>query len=118
MIVYSKLSNTFSKQKLFHTTIAFFIGFFALFALLLYPNRDFLHPTTAADTLQSILPAGFKGLVALFRNWTYALFYVMSELWGSVAISLLFWGFANDITRVSESKRFYAMFGLGAKICN
>ena len=38
----------------------------------------------------------------------------MSELWGSVAISLLFWGFANDITRVSESKRFYAMFGLGA----
>jgi AAA family ATP:ADP antiporter len=40
----------------------------------------------------------------------------MSELWGSVAISLLFWGFANDITRVSESKRFYAMFGLGANV--
>jgi AAA family ATP:ADP antiporter len=40
----------------------------------------------------------------------------MSELWGSVAISLLFWGFANDITRVSESKRFYALFGLGANL--
>ncbi len=114
MIAYAKLSNVFSKQKLFYTTIAFFISFFALFALVLYPNKDFLHPTVAADALQNFLPSGLTGLVALFRNWTYALFYIMSELWGSVAISLMFWGFANEITKVSESKRFYAMFGLGA----
>ncbi len=25
-------------------------------------------------------------------NWTYTLFFIMSELWGSVVISLLFWG--------------------------
>lgn len=116
MIIYAKLSNNMSKQKLFHTTITAFIAFFAIFALVLYPNRDFLHPTAAADSLQQFLPQGMSGLVALFRNWTYALFYIMSELWGSVAISLLFWGFANDITRVSESKRFYAMFGLGANV--
>lgn len=116
MIVYSKLSNIFSKQKLFYSTISFFIGYFALFALVLYPHRDALHPTVAADRLLEFLPSGFSGLVALFRNWTYALFYVMSELWGSVAISLLFWGFANDITKVSESKRFYALFGLGANV--
>lgn len=114
MIIYAKLSNILSKPKLFYTTIASFIAFFGIFALFLYPMRDILHPTVAADQLQSFLPQGFSGLVALFRNWTYALFYIMSELWGSVAISLLFWGFANDITRVSESKRFYAMFGLGA----
>jgi AAA family ATP:ADP antiporter len=116
MIVYSKLSNIFSKQKLFYTTIAFFIAYFAIFALFLYPNRDILHPTVAADQFQAFLPEGFKGLIALFRNWTYALFYVMSELWGSVAISLLFWGFANDTTKISESKRFYALFGLGANV--
>jgi ATP:ADP antiporter, AAA family len=114
MIVYAKLSNVLSKTKLFYTTISSFIAFFILFALVLYPCKDILHPTASADALQSFLPAGFQGLVALFRNWTYALFYIMSELWGSVAISLLFWGFANDITRISESKRFYAMFGLGA----
>lgn len=116
MIVYSKLSNVFNKQKLFYTTILFFISYFALFALVLYPNRDGLHPTHAADSLQNFLPAGFSGLIALFRNWTYAIFYIMSELWGSVAISLLFWGFANDITKVGESKRFYALFGLGANV--
>jgi AAA family ATP:ADP antiporter len=116
MIVYSKLSNIFSKQKLFYSTISFFIAYFALFALIMYPNRDVLHPTAAADKLLEFLPGGFSGLVALFRNWTYALFYVMSELWGSVAISLLFWGFANDTTKISESKRFYALFGLGANV--
>jgi len=116
MIVYAKLSNILSKQKLFYTTISSFIAFFAIFALVLYPARDVLHPTDAADRLQAFLPQGFSGFIALFRNWTYALFYIMSELWGSVAISLLFWGFANDITRISESKRFYAMFGLGANV--
>ncbi|MCX6987106.1 MAG: NTP/NDP exchange transporter [Chlamydiae bacterium] len=116
MIGYSKLSNVLSKTKLFYTTISAFIVFFAIFALVLYPCKDILHPTVAADNLQAFLPKGLGGLVALFRNWTYALFYIMSELWGSVAISLLFWGFANDITRVSESKRFYAMFGLGANV--
>jgi AAA family ATP:ADP antiporter len=116
MLVYSKLSNIVSKQKLFYGTIAFFIAFFAIFTTVLYPNHDILHPTVAADKLASFLPKSLYGLIALFRNWTYALFYIMSELWGSVAISLLFWGFANDTTRVSESKRFYAMFGLGANL--
>jgi AAA family ATP:ADP antiporter len=116
MIVYSKLSNIFNKEKLFYCTILFFISYFAVFTLLLYPNRDALHPTVLADSLQAFLPAGLSGLVALFRNWTYAIFYIMSELWGSVAISLLFWGFANDITKIGESKRFYALFGLGANV--
>ncbi len=40
----------------------------------------------------------------------------MSELWGSVALSLLFWGFANDTTRTSEAKRFYNVFGLGGNL--
>lgn len=116
MIAYAKLSNVLSKTRLFYVTITTFISFFALFVLVLYPCRDLLHPTETADTLANVLPKGLSGLVALYRNWTYALFYIMSELWGSVAISLLFWGFANDITKISESKRFYAMFGLGANV--
>lgn len=116
MLIYSKLSNIMSKQKLFMSTIAFFGAFFALFALVLYPMRDFLHPNSFADAMQTALPQGMAGFVSVIRNWTYSLFYIMSELWGSVAISLLFWGFANDITRVTESKRFYALFGLGANL--
>jgi len=116
MLIYSKLSNKLSKEKLFYVTILPFICFFGLFATVFYPLRDYLHPTATADWLQSVLPGGFKGFIACFRNWTYSLFYIMAELWGSVVLSLLFWGFANDITRVKEAKRFYSLFGIGANI--
>ncbi|MFS8564136.1 MAG: NTP/NDP exchange transporter [Rhabdochlamydiaceae bacterium] len=116
MLVYSKLSNFLSKPRLFYVMISTFLAFFAVFGLILYPFHDALHPDSAADKLQAFLPQGFSGLISIFRNWTFALFYIMSELWGSVATSLLFWGFANDITKVSESKRFYSLFGIGANI--
>ena len=39
--------------------------------------------------LQSMYP-NIKWIIPLVGNWTYTLFYILSELWGSVAISLLF----------------------------
>lgn len=114
MLVYAKLSNVLNKEKLFYATISPFLIFFILFATVLYPAHQFLHPTELADKLQTVLPAGLSGLIATFRNWTFSLFYIFSELWGSFIFSLLFWGFANDITKVTEAKRFYALFGLGA----
>jgi AAA family ATP:ADP antiporter len=116
MFIYAKMSNILSKSSLFYATVTPFILFFAIFSLLLYPNREALHPNGFCDYLQGILPAGFMGLIAIIRNWTFSLFYIMSELWGSVCLSLLFWGFANDITKVGESKRFYNLFGLGANL--
>lgn len=116
LLLYAKLSNILSKEKLFYAAIAPFLVFFALFVYVLYPNRDILHPNETADYLQSILPLGLHGLVSVFRNWTYSIFYIFSELWGSAVLSLMFWGFANEITRVTESKRFYTLFGLGANV--
>ncbi|MCH9610143.1 MAG: ADP,ATP carrier protein 1 [Chlamydiales bacterium] len=116
MIIYAKLSNILSKQKLFYAVITPFLIFFALFPTVIYPNRELLHPTALADNLQASLPVGMMGMIAIFRNWTFAAFYVLAELWGSVMLSLMFWGFANEITRVSEAKRFYALFGIGANL--
>jgi len=116
MILYAKLSNVLSKEKLFYTAMLPFVVFFILFATFLYPEKEILHPNTLADQLQTSLPAGLSGLVASFRNWTYALFYIFAELWGSFVLSLMFWGFANEITKVTEAKRFYALFGIGANL--
>lgn len=115
-ISYSKLSNVFKSSTLFYLVISSFLLFFVFFSLVLYPARELLHPTEFADYLQGILPSGLMGLIAVMRNWTFSLFYVMSELWGSVCLSLLFWGFANHITCISESKRFYALFGMMANL--
>ena len=35
-------------------------------------------------------------------------------MWSAVVLSVLFWGFANEVTKVHEAKRFYAIFALGA----
>lgn len=116
LLMYAKLSNILSKENLFYAAIAPFLVFFTLFVTVLYPNRELLHPNASADYIQSFLPLGLHGLVAVYRNWTFSLFYILSELWGSAVLSLMFWGFANEITRVTESKRFYTLFGLGGNV--
>lgn len=116
MLLYAKLSNVLSKENLFYVTLLPFVIFFGLFALVMYPAREALMPTTSAEWLKSVLPAGWGGLAATYQNWMYAVFYILAELWGSVVLSLLFWGFANQITKVGEAKRFYSLFGLGANL--
>jgi ATP:ADP antiporter, AAA family len=116
MLVYSKLANILSRETIFYLTISMFLTFFVFFVMVLYPNRDILHPQRFADELKNFLPLGLGGFAECVRNWTYSLFDVMAELWGSMVLGLLFWGFANDITKVSEAKRFYALFGIGANI--
>lgn len=68
--------------------------------------------------MQALATAGqrWAGPIAMIRNWTYCIFYVMAELWGSVVVSVLFWGFANQITTVKEAEDFYPLFGLGANV--
>lgn len=113
---FTRLSNRFSREHVFYITISIFLGFFALFAFVLYPAREILHPNAFADNLQAYLPEGFKGLIAIFRNWTFTLFYVMSELWSTTIFTVLFWGFANEVTSVSEAKRFYGIVMTGGNM--
>lgn len=113
---YSKLSNMFSREQLFYTCIIPFVLFFLAFGFLIYPNIGVLHPVAFCASLASKLPAGFEAPIAILKNWTFALFYTLAELWGSVVVSLLFWGFANEVTSVEEAKKYYPLFGLGANV--
>lgn len=114
LVIYSKMSNMMSKPKLFYSTITPFIIFFALFGLVIYPNAHSLELTGVGNWLRNVLPdsAGFQAIADTVQKWPYPLFYVMAEMWGTVGISLLFWGFANDVTRVSEAKRVYPVLPL------
>lgn len=113
-LIYAKLANIMKRENLFYALMIPFLIFFGLFAYWMYPNKEALTPVESAQTLQRWLPASLEVVVRIYKDWTSALFYIFAELWGTVCISLLFWGFANDTTRVQEAKRFYAMFGLGA----
>lgn len=113
-IIFARFSNLFNREKVFYLMMGLFLGYFALFTFVLYPARDLLHPHQKADYLQAILPLGFKGMIAMYRNWILTSFYAMSELWGNIVLFVLFWGFANQITKLGEAKRFYGLLGIGA----
>ncbi len=112
--LFTRLSNHLSRERVFYLMTTIFLSYFVLFALFLYPNQDLLQADGAAEYLKTILPAGAKGFIAMIRNWPATGFYVMSELWGNIVLFVLFWGFANQITRLGEAKRFYGLFGIGA----
>lgn len=119
VLVYAKLSNVLKPTTLFYAVIAPFLIFFSTFGFYIYPNIEAMSPNLAADAMEAYINANFPArmhdtftkLVEVVRVWPYALFYILSELWGSMGISLLFWQFANQITRSAEAKRFYAGFG-------
>jgi len=115
-VLYSKMTDRMSQKNVYQTIVVSFLLFFASFAFILYPASGFLHPHTLCDWLAAALPAGFSAPIAILRNWTYAMFYVLAEMWGSVVVSLLFWGFANSVTSLEEAKKYYPLFGLGANV--
>lgn len=111
-IIFTKLSNRFSRQRVFQIIVSFFLVFFFLFAFFIYPNREALHPHDFADFLEGVLPVGFKAVIGMLRHWTLTCFYVICELWGSIVLSVLFWSFANEVTKISEAPRFYSALGI------
>lgn len=112
MIIYTKLCNIFSEQQVFYTITSFFVLYIACFAFILYPYSDSIHPSSdAINELSNSFPK-IKWFIKISGHWIFATFYVIAELWGSMILSLLFWQFANKITKTEEAKRFYSMFGL------
>lgn len=107
IVVYSKLSLVCDKQILFYATLLPFFAFYAIFAFILYPNKDTIHFLFGQHL------AGSSGPVTnLIRYWTFSLYFIVSELWASAGVPLLFWQVANDITTVSQAKRFYPLFAV------
>jgi len=97
MVAYAQLANVFSTRALFYITVTPFIAFYCLFAFVLYPLRHVLHPMSIP-----VPSGGLSFAVNLLRYWTFSLYYIVSELWGSAGIPLLFWSCANDVIRIEQ----------------
>ena len=104
--LYAKMTDSMEPKNVFYSIVIPFLIFFSSFALFIYPMRDALHPHSLIDVLAAKLPANFAAPLSIVRNWSFALFYVMAEMWGSAVASLLFWGFANEVTTVEEAKKY------------
>lgn len=112
MLLYNKLHDKISNEKVVYVTLTFFLSFFVLFTFCLYPHRAFFHPSpNTIVKLQVLFPSAFW-LFAILGVWSYAVFFVLAELWSSFILTLLFWQFVNQITQLHEAKRVYAFLAL------
>ncbi len=114
--LYTRLNRYFNKAAVFYITISSFLAYFLLFAFVLYPNSEKLHLHALGNWLSTVLPEGFQGLIALVRNWTFTSFYIVSELWATLLLGVIYWGFVNDVTCVGEAKRTYGILNIGSNI--
>ncbi|CAM9442825.1 unnamed protein product [Pylaiella littoralis] len=109
MIGYNWLSNHVGSRALFHLTITPFFIFYAVFAFVMYPMRGVLHHAAGAMGKDEHV---LSHMINIGRFWMFSLYYVVSELWGSAGVPLLFWTCANEVTPISQAKRFYPLFAI------
>lgn len=117
-MLFSYLTNRFSRRKVFYIVLCSFLSYFFVFTFFIYPMGQALSADRLAEFLQASLPLGFKGLISMVRNWPLTMFYVIAELWSTMVLSVLFWGFANEITRISEATRFYSALNISSNVAS
>ncbi len=115
-LLFSRLSSKYTTEKVFYIMMTFFLGSLAFFSFVLFPLKEVLHPHRFADYLEGIFPIGLKGFISIIRNWTYTIFYIIAELWGTTIMTVLFWGFTNEILSVKTAKRFYVLILFGGNL--
>ena len=113
--IFAKMSSMLSRQCLFYATCIPFFLFFVIFNTFVYPNRHVLEPAPSSLIIQTLFGdtragGGSEVLSKIIIHWTSALYFVVSELYASVSMGILFWKLANDVVSVKQANRFYPLF--------
>ena len=109
----SYLLGKFDLNKSLYIIAFSYLVFFGVYGFFIYPNVDSLVMSTEQITaMTEAAPAFFRTFLTCLANWPITLFYVVSEIWGTLMISSVFWMFANAVTMKSEVKRFFGLFSL------
>lgn len=116
LAVFTWMATRISFRFAVTSIISFFLASYAIFTFICYPLRDTLHLNHLADHLQQILPVGWKGLVAVVRYWSYSFFYVTAECWCTMVYSVVFWGYANAVTKLQDARDVYPFLTLAGTL--
>ena len=111
VLFYSRIATWLTRIQTYYFMIVFFISYFIFFAYFIYPHTEFftLHFPVVEKSF-------FRYILIMINHWHYSTFYIMSELWGTTMVSLMFWQLANQITSIDDAKRLFPLFGLVAQL--
>lgn len=111
-LIYVKLSNSYSMENIFYIIVTFFLIFFLLFAFIVYPNEMLLHPSEELIKEAIYNYPYLQWIIRICGKWSYAVMYIICELWSVVVINLMYWQFANNMFNIKDAKRFYPALGM------
>ncbi len=107
IIFYSKLLSKISPYLVFYVLASIFCAFFLLFFLILYPNMTYLQINFHKIQILQYQYPKFQWPLAMLAHWLSVWFYVMSELWISLILNLIFWWYVNSNVSISEARKIY-----------
>lgn len=118
-IILMKLSTLVSKDFIFISVIITFTSFFMIHAFYLYPYRyalhsyfrnghNYIHEHFQSDISKRILIPLFGCIMYPINTILFA----VADIWGTVSLSVLIFGFVNDITPRNAAKRYYVALGI------
>jgi AAA family ATP:ADP antiporter len=113
-------------KKVFYGVLASFFVYMLAYVYVIGPyshkvtivERGFAFICKLLDTVSSFLT--FKSLYlgsildsifgSIMRNFSVAIYYVVSELYGNIFIGMLFWGLVNSTTKVEDASKTFTIY--------
>ena len=114
----TRLSFHLDRKQIFLGAICIFLSYYAIFASFLLPYGEYLKLDSVALILNKLLPSGFRGFNVMIQHWYISVFYILCEIWSSIVMFTLFWGFVNEVTPIEKAPRFYPLINLGGNLAS
>ena len=109
MLLYTRLCDFMKKTSLFHFFNIIFVSYFGIFTFIINPRKKKYHISLIKKDKEYL--DFIRRTMIIIENWSYSIYYIYSELWGSVMLSLMFWQTSNQVFKMDEAKRLYPLFG-------
>ena len=112
--LFAWLSSRLGYLRASYVTLGGFLGYYLLFAFVLFPYRETFQLEAVGRWLEYAVPVFGRSVACCLEHWVVCGFYVMCDIWASAVIAVIFWGFVNTRTATHHAERQYGFLKIGA----
>lgn len=112
MYLYTNAVSRYTDIQIFYFVITCFLIWFCLFGFILFPYREYLTFSATSVDFYAEKYYSMRWLIRSLSNWPLGLFYVLSEFWQSLIITIVAWQFIMNILTLEQSHRMFISFSI------